>query len=166
MPAKYRHRIAMYADDMAAGANTMEELLELYKALVTALDKAGIQGKPAKLNSELRRLLSTTYYRVIGGDGPMSNTTTPKDETLDPIRHCAIPQTVTQLKAFGGSTQQMAYYVPYYARTSSRPASQTHPQRRSLPKRIQMDCRIRLRSCIPPRSKPHFGSSLNYIHME
>jgi hypothetical protein len=45
----------------------------------------------------------------------MANTTTPKDETLDPIRHCTIPQTVTQLKAFLGSTQQMAYYVPYYA---------------------------------------------------
>ncbi len=45
----------------------------------------------------------------------MTNTTTPKDETLDPIRHCTIPQTVTQLKALLGSTQQMAYYVPYYA---------------------------------------------------
>ena len=45
----------------------------------------------------------------------MANTTTPKDETLDPIRHCTIPQSVTQLKAFLGSTQQMAYYVPYYA---------------------------------------------------
>ncbi len=33
-------------------------------------------------------------YRVIGGDGPMANTTTSKDETLDPIRY---------------------YYVPYYA---------------------------------------------------
>ncbi len=31
---------------------------------------------------------------------------TPKDETLDPIRHCAIPQTVTQLKAFLGSQQR------------------------------------------------------------
>ncbi len=54
-------------------------------------------------------------YRVIIGDGPMANTTTPKDETLDLICHCVIPQTVTQLKAFWGFTQQMAYYVPYYA---------------------------------------------------
>jgi hypothetical protein len=45
----------------------------------------------------------------------MANTTTPKDETLDPIRSCSIPQSVTQLKAFLGSTQQMAQYVPYYA---------------------------------------------------
>jgi hypothetical protein len=45
----------------------------------------------------------------------MANTNTSKDETLDPIRYCVIPQTVMQLKAFLGSTQQMAYYVPYYA---------------------------------------------------
>ena len=45
----------------------------------------------------------------------MANTTTPKDETLDSIRYCMIPQTVTQLKEFLGSTQKMAYYAPYYA---------------------------------------------------
>jgi len=37
MPAQYRHCIAMFADDMAAGADTLEELFEIYKALVTAL---------------------------------------------------------------------------------------------------------------------------------
>ncbi len=42
MPAKYRHCIVMFADDMAAGADTLEELFEIYKALVMALDKAGI----------------------------------------------------------------------------------------------------------------------------
>ena len=31
MPPKWRHRIALYADDMAAGANTLEELFEIYK---------------------------------------------------------------------------------------------------------------------------------------
>jgi hypothetical protein len=45
MPAKWRHRIALYADHMAAGANTLEELFEIYKALVTTLAKAGIQIK-------------------------------------------------------------------------------------------------------------------------
>ncbi len=45
MPPKWRHRIALYADDMAAGANTLEELFEIYKALVTTLAKAGIQIK-------------------------------------------------------------------------------------------------------------------------
>ena len=45
MPPEYRHRIAMFADDMAAGADSLEELFEVYKALVVALDKADIQVK-------------------------------------------------------------------------------------------------------------------------
>ena len=102
----------MFADDMAAGADTLEELFEIYKALVTALDKAGIQVKASKVEFGVEEI-TFHNYRIVGGDGPMANTTTPKDETLDPIRHCSIPQSVTQLKAFLGSTQQMAYYVPY-----------------------------------------------------
>ena len=86
----------------------------MYMALVIALDKAGIQVKASKVEFGVEEI-TFHNYRVIGGDGPMANTTTPKDETLDPIRYCVIPQTVTQLKAFLGSTQQMAYYVPYYA---------------------------------------------------
>ena len=46
MPPEWRHRIALYADDMAAEANTLEELFEIYKALVKTLAKAGIQIKP------------------------------------------------------------------------------------------------------------------------
>jgi hypothetical protein len=98
LPSKYRHIIAMYADDMAAGADSFEELLEIYKALVTALDKAGIQVKASKVEFGVEEI-TFHNYRIIGGDGPMANTTTPKDETLDPIRHCVIPQSVTQLKA-------------------------------------------------------------------
>jgi hypothetical protein len=37
MPKEYRHRIALYADDTAAGADTLENLFEIYKALVIAL---------------------------------------------------------------------------------------------------------------------------------
>ncbi len=81
----------------------------MYKALVAALDNAGIQVKASKVEFGVEEI-TFHNYRAIGGDGPMANTTTPKDETLDPIRYCVIPQTVTQLKAFLGSTQQMAYY--------------------------------------------------------
>ncbi len=49
MPKEYRHRIAMYADAMAAGADTLEELFEIYKALIIALDKADIQIKASKV---------------------------------------------------------------------------------------------------------------------
>jgi transposase InsO family protein len=118
MPPEFRHRIALYADDMAAGADTLEELFEIYKALVITLDKAGIQVKASKVEFGVEEV-TFHNYRVIGGTGPNSNTTTPKDENLDPIQSCSIPQTVTQLKAFLGATQQMAAYVPYYALVAS-----------------------------------------------
>jgi hypothetical protein len=54
-------------------------------------------------------------YEIIGGTCPMANATAPKDENLDPIKSCGIPQSITQLKAFLGATQQRAQYVSYYA---------------------------------------------------
>ncbi len=103
MPPEFRRRIALYADDMAAGADTLEELFEIYKALVTTLDKAGIQVKASKVEFGVEEV-TFHNYRVIGETGLNSNTTTPKDENLDPIQSCSIPQTVTQLKAFLGAT--------------------------------------------------------------
>ena len=114
LPPKYRHRIALFADDMAAGANSMEELFEIYKALIQALHLAGIQLKASKV--EFGRTECTFHnYTVVGGDGPLAGTTTPKTENLDPIANSSIPQTVTQLKAFLGATQQLANYVPQYS---------------------------------------------------
>ncbi len=103
MPPEWRHRIALYADDMVAGANTLEELFEIYKALVKTLVKAGIQIKSSKVEFGVEEI-TFHNYRVIGSTGPMANTTTPKDENLDPIKSCGIPQTVTQLKALLGAT--------------------------------------------------------------
>ncbi len=77
---KLPSRIALYADDMAAGANTLEELFEIYQALVIALDKAGIQVKASKVEFGVEEV-TFHNYRVVGGDGTMSNTTTP---TLHP----------------------------------------------------------------------------------
>jgi hypothetical protein len=114
LPTKYRHRIALFADDMAAGANSIEELFDIYKALIQALHLAGIQLKASKV--EFGRTECTFHnYTVVGGDGPLAGTTTPKTENLDPIANSSIPQTVTQLKAFLGATQQLANYVPQYA---------------------------------------------------
>jgi hypothetical protein len=101
MPPKWRHRIALYADDMAVGANTLEELFEIYKALVTTLAKAGIQIKSSKVEFGVEEIIFHNY-KVIGGTGPMANTTMSKDENLDPIKSCGIPQSITQLKAFLG----------------------------------------------------------------
>ncbi len=89
MPPEFRHRIALYADDMAAEADTLEELFEIYKALVITLDKAGIQVKASKVEFGVEEF-TFHNYRVIGGTGPNSNTTTPKDDNLDPIQSCSI----------------------------------------------------------------------------
>ena len=113
LPRQYRQRLALFADDLAAGANSLEELFEIYQALIIALHKAGIQLKASKV--EFGNTKCTFHnYTVVGGDGPDANTTTPKSENLDPIANSTIPQTVTQMKAFLGATQQLAFYVPQY----------------------------------------------------
>ena len=40
IPLEYRHKIALYANDMAARANTLEKIFEICKALFTTLAKA------------------------------------------------------------------------------------------------------------------------------
>ena len=69
LPAKWRHRFASYADDIAAGADTLEELFELLKALIECFDKAGgIQVKASKLIFGVREI-SFHNYTI-----PMSHT--------------------------------------------------------------------------------------------
>ena len=63
-------KIALYADDMAVGANTLEELFEIYKASITTLAKTGIQIKSSKVEFGIEE--------VIGGTSPRANATTPK----------------------------------------------------------------------------------------
>ncbi len=67
MPAQYRHCIAMFVDDMAAGADSLEELFEIYKALVTALDKAGIQVKASKVEFGVEEI-TFHNYRIVRFD--------------------------------------------------------------------------------------------------
>ena len=107
LPPDIRHRFASYADDLACGANTLEELFELYKALVVCLAKAGIQVKASKVKFGVEEI-SFHNYTI------NSEHTRPKDENLLPIRNCAIPTTVTELKAFLGCTQQMSQYCQHY----------------------------------------------------
>ncbi len=48
-PKTLRHRFAIYYDDIAAGADTLEELYELLEALICCCNRAGIQIKAGKL---------------------------------------------------------------------------------------------------------------------
>lgn len=107
LPQKWRHRFATFADDVAAGADTLEELFELLQAIIICFDKAGIQVKASKLVFGVTEISFHNY--TISADQ-----TRPKDENLDPIRNCAIPQSVTNVKAFLGCTQQMSHYCQYY----------------------------------------------------
>ncbi len=50
-PKTLRHRFAVYCDDIAAGAETLDELYDLYEALLCCCAKAGIQVKAAKVKS-------------------------------------------------------------------------------------------------------------------
>ena len=45
IPREYRNRFALYADDIAAGADAMEDPLQLFQMLIKCLDKSGIQAK-------------------------------------------------------------------------------------------------------------------------
>ena len=112
LPAKWRHRFASYADDIAAGADTLEELFELLKALIECFDKAGIQVKASKLIFGVREI-SFHNYTI------SKNQTRPKDENLCPIRNMSTPRSVTELKAFLGCTQQMSQYCRYYGIVAS-----------------------------------------------
>jgi hypothetical protein len=61
LPAKWRHRFASYANDIAAGADTLEELFELIEALIECFDEAGIQVKASKLIFGVREISFHNY---------------------------------------------------------------------------------------------------------
>jgi len=63
-PKTLRHRFAVYCDDIAAGANTLEELYELYEALICCCWKAGIQIKAGKVKFGVKSitLFSQLHY--------------------------------------------------------------------------------------------------------
>ncbi len=153
----------MYADDMAAGADTLEELFEIYKALIIALDNAGIQIKASKVEFGVEEI-TLHNYRVIGGDGPMANTTTPKDETLDPIRSCSNDTTISHATQGVSGLHPTDGPIRALLRVNSRPLAQAHAQRRSLPNGIQMDPGIRLRPRLPSRKEPNVRQA--FIHLE
>jgi hypothetical protein len=43
-----RHKFAVYCNEVCAGADTIEELYELYEALICCCKRAGIQVKASK----------------------------------------------------------------------------------------------------------------------
>ncbi len=98
-----RHRFAVYCDDIAAGASSLDELYDLYEALLCCCAKAGIQVKAGKVKFGMKEVTFHNY--TISEHG-----VTPKDASLCSIRNLGIPSDVTQVRAFLGCAQQMAGY--------------------------------------------------------
>ncbi len=59
-----RHKFAVYCDDIAAGANTLEELYELFEALLCCCAKAGIQVKASKVKFGVEEITFHNYTMV------------------------------------------------------------------------------------------------------
>ncbi len=56
-----RHRFAIYCDDIAAGADTLDELYELLEALLCCCYKAGIQVKAGKVKFGVPEVIFHSY---------------------------------------------------------------------------------------------------------
>jgi hypothetical protein len=81
----------------------LEELFDLLKAIVICFQKAGMQVKASKMIFGVTEISFHNYTMS-------KDQTRPKDENLDPIKNCAIPESVTNVKAFLDCTQQMAHH--------------------------------------------------------
>ena len=103
-----RHKFAVYCDDIAAGANSLEELYELFEALLCCCAKAGIQVKASKVKFGVREI---TFHNYTISQYGMK----PKEANLCPIRNMEVLRDIHQVKAFLGCCQQMAGYVKEYA---------------------------------------------------
>ncbi len=90
-----RHKFAVYCDDIAAGAGSLEELKDLFDALVCCCAKAGIQIKPAKVKFGVNKVTFHNY--TITPEG-----ITPKVVNLCTIRNLKIPSDVLMVRAFLG----------------------------------------------------------------
>ena len=65
-----RDKFAVYCDDMAAGADTLEELADLYEALICCCHKAGIQIKASKVKFGVREVTFHNYTISAEGTKP------------------------------------------------------------------------------------------------
>ncbi len=74
-----RHRFAIYCDDIAAGADSLEELYELLEALICACDRAGIQIKAGKLKFGFPKVVFHNYTISKGEPNPKKLTCAPSE---------------------------------------------------------------------------------------
>jgi hypothetical protein len=75
-----RHKFAVYCDDICAGADSLEELYDLFEALICCCKRAGIQVKASKTKFGVEKVTFHNYTIIKEG-------TQPKDANLCPIRN-------------------------------------------------------------------------------
>jgi len=111
-----RHRFAVYWDDACAGANSIEELYELFEAPIscccTRTTKIGVQVKASKTKFGVEKV--TFHNHTITCEG-----TQPKDANLCPIRNMTSLSNVSQVRAFLGCCQKMSQYIKGYGITAA-----------------------------------------------
>ncbi len=101
------HKLAVYCDDICAGADSLEELYELIEALICCCKRAGIQVKASKTKFGVEKVTFHNY--TITREG-----TQPKDANLCPIRNMTSLTDVSQVRAFLGCCQQMSQCIKGY----------------------------------------------------
>ncbi len=107
-----RHEFAVYCDDIYAGADTIEELYELFEALICCCKRAGIQVKASKTKFSVEKVTFHNYTITCEGAQP-------KDATLCFIRNMISLSDGSQVRAFLGCCQQMSQYIKGYGITAS-----------------------------------------------
>jgi hypothetical protein len=60
-PKTLRDKFAVYCDDIAAGANSLDELYDLYEELLWCCAKAGIQVKAGKVKFGMKEVTFHNY---------------------------------------------------------------------------------------------------------
>jgi hypothetical protein len=106
-----RHKFAEYCDDICAGSDSLEELYELFEALICCCKRAGIQVKASKTKFGVEKVTFNNY--TIKREG-----TQPKDANLCPIRNMTSLTDVSQVRTFLGCCQRMSQYIKGYGITA------------------------------------------------
>ena len=115
LPAKAREHIANFADDFIGGADTREELIELFDQFLEMCIKAGITINPKKVRFGYE---DEQFYGYRLNKGRI----TPADRNLDPVRRMSIPKNRSELRSVMGVFNQFHHFVDGYGKENT-PAS-------------------------------------------
>ena len=112
---KSRNHIANFADDFIGGADTIEELLEIFEDFINMCAKAGITLNPEKVRFGHT---TETFY----GHNLTNGKIEPSDKNLSPVKKMQAPQCDSDLLSIMGVFDQFQPFIKGYGLAKS-PAS-------------------------------------------